>query len=50
MSNEELKLEMKSLENSFNEYKNLLKEVYDNMSELSEKYNKIEEILKQRNG
>ena len=38
MSVEELTHEKSVLEEQFNEYKNLLKEVYDNMTELSEKY------------
>lgn len=50
MSNNELENELKNLEDNFNEYRNLLKEVYDNMSELSDKYNKIKEILNNRNG
>lgn len=50
MSVEELTHEKSVLEEQFNEYKNLLKEVYDNMTELSEKYNQIDKILKQKNG
>ena len=50
MSIQELTHEKNVLEEQFNEYKNILKEVYDNMEELSEKYNQIDEIIKQKNG
>lgn len=50
MSNEELKNELITTENNFNEYKKILEEVYFNMSELSDTYNKIKEILDRRNG
>lgn len=50
MTDEELGNELVSLEENFNEYKHLFAEVYENMSALSEKYNKIQEILNNRNG
>ena len=50
MSNTELEEELSKIESDFNEYKNLLNDVYENMSELSDKYNKINEILTSRNG
>lgn len=50
MSNKELSDELATLEESFDEYKILLEEVCTNMSELSEKYNNIKEILDKRNG
>lgn len=50
MTDEELGNELASLEENFNEYKHLFAEVYENMSALSEKYNKIQEILNNRNG
>lgn len=50
MSNKELSNELATLEESFNEYKTLLNEVCENMSDLSEKYNTIKEILDRRNG
>lgn len=50
MSNSELENEKKNLQETFTEYHNILKEVYDNMYELSEKYNEIERILTERNG
>lgn len=50
MSNNELENELKTIEANFNEYKDLLREVYINMSELSDKYNKINDILTSRNG
>ena len=50
MPNSELENELKTIESSFNEYKKLLEEVYDNMTELSDKYNKIKEVLDRRNG
>ncbi len=50
MTTQELIDEKNALEGQFNEYKSLLEEVYNNMEELSQKYNQIEEILKQRNG
>ena len=49
-TDEELGNELVSLEENFNEYKHLFAEVYENMSALSEKYNKIQEILNNRNG
>lgn len=50
MTNSELRDELSNVENNFNEYRKLLEEVYDNMSELSDQYNKIKEILETRNG
>ena len=50
MSNSELENELKTVENDFNGYKKLLKEVYEGMSELSDKYNNIKQILDNRNG
>lgn len=50
MSNSELENELKITESNFDEYKNLLKEVYENMSALSDKYNNIKQILDSRNG
>jgi hypothetical protein len=50
MSNSELEKELKITEDNFNEYKKLFQEVYTNMSELSDKYNKIKEVLDRRNG
>ena len=49
MTNEELEKELKDTEYKFNKYKEILKQVYSDMSELSENYNKIEQILKDRN-
>ncbi len=49
MTNEELEKELKDTEYKFNQYKEILKQVYNDMSELSENYNKIEQILKDRN-
>lgn len=50
MSNSELENELKTVEKDFNDYKKLLKEVYEGMSELSDKYNNIKQILDNRNG
>lgn len=50
MSNSELENELKTVEKDFNDYKKLLKEVYEGMSELSDKYNNIKQILDSRNG
>lgn len=50
MTTQELKEKQASLENEFKEYQSILKEVYENMYQLSSEYNEINEILKQRNG
>jgi hypothetical protein len=50
MTNSELEQEQKKLQETFNEYHTILKEVYDNMYELAEKNDEITSILQERNG
>ena len=49
MSNDELKSLMVSLEDNFKQYQEILKEAYVNMEEVSSEYEKIRNILEQRN-
>ena len=50
MTNDELLDEQKKLQEMFTQYYSILNEVYANMYELSEKNDRINDILKQRNG
>lgn len=49
MTNDELEKKSKDLETNFKQYQEIIKEAYDKMTELSSEYNKINDILKQRN-
>ena len=46
----ELKAVQQELASQFEEYKRILSEVYNAMGELSDEYNKITEIINQKNG
>lgn len=50
MTNSELEEEQKQLQETFNEYHSILKEVYANMCNLADKNDEIKAILKERNG
>lgn len=50
MSNNDLEKELQETENNFNEYLKILKEVYANLSELSDNYNNIQKVLNIRHG
>lgn len=50
MTNEELQAEQASLSEQYDAYQAVVFEAYQNMKELGEEYEKITEILKQRNG
>lgn len=50
MSNNDLEKELQETENNFNEYLKILKEVYTNLSELSDNYNNIQKVLNIRHG
>ena len=50
MSNKELENEMSTLEENFKECQDIIREACSSMEHLSTEYNKIKEILKQRNG
>lgn len=45
----ELKAVQQELISQFNEYKNMVAEIYNEMAKLSEEYNKINLVIEQRN-
>lgn len=49
LSNSELKSLLSALETEFNENKYIIQQAYERMQQLSEEYQSISEVLKERN-